>query len=135
MVAIRYAARFPGQVRSLVLVGAQVRPPRAIMAMQVVILRLVPARAFAGRTDAKDRMRAVLRGAGKADLTAYLASLTMPTLVVCGARDRFNLAAAQALSQLIPSARLELADGCGHEVNTEDPERLAALVADFHESL
>jgi len=59
----------------------------------------------------------------------------MPTLVVCGARDRANLGAAQAISRSVPGSRLDRIDGCGHQVNTEAPERLAALVADFHDTL
>ncbi len=65
MVAIRYAARFPEQVRSLVLVGAQVRAPRGAMAVQSALMRALPGRLFGARPDAKPRMLAVLRGRRK----------------------------------------------------------------------
>ncbi|MCI6227601.1 MAG: alpha/beta hydrolase [Clostridiales bacterium] len=39
----------------------------------------------------------------------------------------------EELAEHIPSARLEIVPGAGHEVNLEMPERLAELLQDFYQ--
>lgn len=65
-------------------------------------------------------------------LTANLPKLTMPILVIWGKNDKLLLVEnARAALQLMPQARLELFDRCGHVPQLEYSERFNQLVKDF----
>ena len=58
--------------------------------------------------------------------------LTQPTLIVQGTADRVvGPGNAEALADLLPSARVELLDGAGHLLYWEQPRRFARMVAGF----
>ncbi|MFC0673741.1 alpha/beta fold hydrolase [Brachybacterium hainanense] len=125
MVALQIAHEHPGRVRSLVLASGQVRPPRALMALQSAVMRLLPARLVAPEGTSKGQLLAVLREVARTDLTGHLAAIAVPTLVLCGARDRPNLPAARAIAAGIPGARLRILDGAGHGILADRPEAFA----------
>ena len=58
--------------------------------------------------------------------------LGLPALVIFGERDRFFRAAESAAAfRAIPGVRVEMLPGSGHSPQVEQPEAVAALVADF----
>lgn len=66
------------------------------------------------------------------DYRSLLSTITVPVLVVCGARDavappRYS----QQIAQAVRDARLEVIDGAGHVVNADAPERFNALLKQF----
>ncbi len=121
MVATQLAIDHPGRVASLVLSGGQVHPPRALMALQSVILRVLPARVVAPDGTDKKRVIAVSHEIAGTDFRDRLAAIGAPTLVLCGSKDVANLPAARALAAGIPHARLRIVEGGGHELNTQRP--------------
>ena len=61
-----------------------------------------------------------------------VAAIRAPTLVVHGTEDNVVAAAnAEILGRLIPNARVELLEGCGHLFFWEQPERFVELVEEF----
>jgi pimeloyl-ACP methyl ester carboxylesterase len=65
------------------------------------------------------------------DLRADAARIATPTLVVWGRRDPvIPLRAGRRVTETIPGARLEVFDS-GHLPYTTDPQRFAALLAEF----
>lgn len=130
MVAVQVAIDHPDRVASLVLSGGQVHPPRALMALQSVLTRVLPARLVAPDGTSKRRILAVLGEVARVDFRPHLARVDAPTLVLCGSSDRANLPGARALAAGIPEARLRIVDG-GHELNTEKPDEFAAELAAF----
>jgi 4,5:9,10-diseco-3-hydroxy-5,9,17-trioxoandrosta-1(10),2-diene-4-oate hydrolase len=67
-----------------------------------------------------------------ATVEARLGALTRPALVVWGARDGvLPLPYGRRVAGLIPSARLEVFDDCGHCAHEEDPARFHALLDGF----
>jgi pimeloyl-ACP methyl ester carboxylesterase len=69
-------------------------------------------------------------------LDPLLSELTVPTLVVWGSDDDVvPRECGERYARLIPGARLEVVDGCGHAVDLERPEALAELVRIFVASL
>jgi pimeloyl-ACP methyl ester carboxylesterase len=65
------------------------------------------------------------------DVSARLAEIVAPTLVVHGTADQMLAASnGELVASLIPGARLELLDGVGHLFFWEQPERVAQLVAE-----
>ena len=135
MVATQVALDHPDRVASLVLSGGQVRPPRALMALQSAILRVLPARVVAPDGTDKRRVLAVLREVADIDFRPGLTTIDAPTLVLCGSKDVANLRAARALAAGIPDARLRIVAGGGHELNTQRPEDFNAELMAFLRSV
>jgi pimeloyl-ACP methyl ester carboxylesterase len=76
--------------------------------------------------------KAAWSGLIDADLTPGLHRIAAPTLIVWGDRDEIALQAEQQiLLRSIPNARLTTFAGAGHALHWEEPERFAALLADF----
>jgi 3-oxoadipate enol-lactonase len=68
----------------------------------------------------------------RVDSTATLATITVPTLVVHGAKDQLiPLAEAERTASLIAGATLAVIDEAGHLPNLEQPERFNAAVLDY----
>jgi pimeloyl-ACP methyl ester carboxylesterase len=62
---------------------------------------------------------------------ASLATITVPTLVLVGARDRPFLAAAEVMAAKIPGATKVVLDDAGHAANMDQPDAFDAAVAHF----
>ena len=65
------------------------------------------------------------------DFTDQLASITVPTLVLCGSKDRPNLPAAHALAEGIPGADLQILPGAGHQAHLQTPDEFANALDEF----
>ncbi len=131
MIALQAAIEHPARVASLVLSGGQVRPPRVLMTLQSAVLRVLPERAVAPPGMSKRDVLAVLRAVGRTDFRHQLAGIAAPTLVLCGSKDLPNRPAARALAAGIPTARLRIIRGAGHEINTQLPDAFNAELARF----
>lgn len=131
MVALQYAVEAPAQVRRMVLVGPQVRPPKSVLRMQRWAMKVASSRRLAQQGLSKERMQQVLQVLSEADFTDQLSSVTAPTLVVCGEQDRANLPASRLVAQQIPDAKLILIPGAGQQPNVESPEEFNRVVYEF----
>lgn len=131
MIALQTALGHPDRVASLVLAAGQVRPPRLLMAAQLVVMRLLPERVVASGSASKAQMLAVLRAVADTDFSDALASVGVPTLVLCGSRDRANLPAARTLAAGIPGAGSRILEGAGHQANAQAPEAFSEALAAF----
>lgn len=66
----------------------------------------------------------------RADMTAQLASLTMPALVLWGADDALvPVAVGQKLADGMPNASFHILSDCGHLPSLEKPAETATLIA------
>lgn len=124
VIATTFAAKHPERVASLIVSAGQVRPPKLLMKMQNATIRLLPARFAAPDGMSKETMLSVLREVAELDLRNDLPRITAPTLVLCGAKDRPNLAAAHQLAAGITGAELQIVPGAGHEWNNATPRRV-----------
>ena len=84
------------------------------------------------RTDPQG-IAAALRGmAERPDVTATLAAITCPTLVVVGNEDAISPPQEMgAIARAIPGARLVEIDGAGHLSPVENPEQVNAAMLEF----
>jgi non-heme chloroperoxidase len=65
------------------------------------------------------------------DLSDRLPSVAVPTVVVCGDRDRLTPPGrSRRIAALLPDARLEVLPGSGHMLPIEAPDRLTDLILD-----
>lgn len=131
MVAMDAAIRAPQTVSHLVLAAGQVNPPRSVMRMQRLAFSLIPARRLAALGVEKKRFLQALDAAAQIDYRSQLGAITARTLVLVGSTDKANRPAAEDLAAGIPGARLEIVEGAGHQVNTDNPAVFNRLVYDF----
>jgi pimeloyl-ACP methyl ester carboxylesterase len=76
--------------------------------------------------DALDAMRT------RADSTPTLATITVPTLIVCGAEDALTpVKESEAMHHAIADSQLAIIPGAGHVSNLEHPAAFNALLAGF----
>lgn len=66
------------------------------------------------------------------DVESRLSSITVPTLVLHGSRDVITpLASSERLVELIPNAKLVIADGAGHVPTITRPQWVAEQIQNF----
>ena len=65
------------------------------------------------------------------DVTSVLPRLRVPVLLVVGRFDEARPETAARFQAMIPKARLEIIEDCGHMAAVEDPDALARIVGDF----
>jgi 3-oxoadipate enol-lactonase len=132
MVALRLAAEHPDVTASLVISGAQLKPPRLLMASQRAVMAVLPPRLLgAASPREKHRVMSVIERLSHVDLRSDAIRVHAPTLVLCGARDRFNLPASRLAARLIRGAELSVIPGAGHEWNVQLPQLFTTTVEDF----
>lgn len=122
VIATRFAIDHPQRVASLILSGSQVHPNAVLVRLQNAAIRVLPSRFMVPKGMSKETMLALLRGIATIDFRPELPKIGAPTLVLCGARDRPNLAAARELAGGIPGAELDIVPNASHEMNTQLPE-------------
>jgi pimeloyl-ACP methyl ester carboxylesterase len=151
LTALRFAARSPARVRTLVIVGVTTqREPRLSVARRL----MDPPRILAdepGWAAELGRRHDPGQGPGAwqrllpaivADVATQpllgprdLHAITAPTMVVCGDRDPFvPVDHAWGLSRQIPGGRLFVAPECGHEVMVRRPGLFNEALAGFYRS-
>ncbi len=132
VLALHYAVDRPERVGALVLVAAQCKMPKTMLRLQNVLFRLMPKSAFADMWSSKEGVISLCRSMSELDFTESLSKIACPTLIVCGGKDAANRKASEEMAGAIKRSRLAIVPDAGHEINTEAPERLAALLRDFY---
>lgn len=149
-VAMLAALDDPARIAGLVLSGGTAHAPG--VALQRNLMRLMPTGLIAalmsgmyagGRPDRKPQAAKDLRTAGKRafttgltelaalDLRPELAGLDVPTLVLCGTKDKDNLKPAEELATTIPGAHLDTIPDAGHIWNLQFPDLFTAKLTEF----
>jgi 3-oxoadipate enol-lactonase len=95
----------------------------AVVAMLQAMMRRASPRAI---HDALDALRT------RADSTPTLATIDVPTLIICGEEDALTPPAeSRTMHAAIPGSRLELLPGAGHASCVEAPARFNALLSEW----
>ena len=131
VLALQYAANHPQRLNSLILMGAQYRSPKLLLAIQNLIFRFMKESNFQGLGFGKDDFIRLCATTGQVNLTAALPGIPCPTLVLCGENDSPNKKAALGLSRGIPGSKLVFIPQAGHELNKDCPEKLADILQEF----
>lgn len=119
------AIRHPHMVRSLFLSAPQARPPKALMRIQSILMRVLPERLVCPPQISKQQLLEILRQISAIDFEPELGNITVPTTIACGSKDRANLPAARTISQQIPHARLIVVPDAGHQWHQSMPTQFA----------
>jgi 3-oxoadipate enol-lactonase len=133
MVALRWAARYPLDIVSLIVSGVQVYPPQLVMWLQGAVMRLIPAGTFGNEEDGatKTTVLQTVAELRRADLRPDLANVRARTLVICGAKDRINLAASRVAAAGIVGSEFRIVPGARHVWNKDLPDLFNRTVIEW----
>lgn len=131
VLALQYAAEHGDRVRSLILIGTQFSMPANTLRLQNAIFRFLPNAAFGKTGLTKKQTIALCKSMMSLDLTEALKDIRCRTLILCGDKDRPNLAASVKLAERIENAALTVISASGHEVNRDNPITLAQTIGAF----
>jgi pimeloyl-ACP methyl ester carboxylesterase len=132
MICTEFAITHPDKVTSLVLCGSQVHPNPFLMSLQNGIMRLLPEKMLGLPPElTKQQLLAILRASASVDFRESVKNIKAPTLVICGAKDKPNLPAANYLAERIPNATLHIIPNAGHQVNINNADELQKVIVDF----
>lgn len=144
--ALRYAGEQPERVRRLVVCAGFARLPAHLRLLQegmAGVMRLMPrSRMLNGiadsvpepyRAKAREEIETVdVRAAMREGASFRLRRPPpMPTLVLCGERDRVNLELSRRLADTLPDARFAAVPAAGHVANLENPGAFNELLRKF----
>lgn len=131
VVALDYALRHPEKVRSLILAAPQYKTPKTLLRLQSTLFSVAPEKLFASAGLTKPQMLSLYRSMMTLDYADQVPALSCPVLILVGSRDRINRKAALTMTDRVPGARLRMVEGSGHEINADQPERMAAVMRLF----
>lgn len=131
VLALHYAVEHPEKIRSLALIAAPYKMPKRLLRLQNAVFRLMPEKAFGQMGLGKWDFIRLCRSMMDLDFTPVLEKISCPTAVICGKKDGANRKVCKELSTKLRNSQLFFVDGAGHEVNTQAPEKLAEILAQF----
>lgn len=141
----RAGADSPEARHSRVALADRVRKEGSKVAADAFLPKLLGATTQHGRPELVEQVRSMILGAApdsiadallglgaRADSTPMLATLLVPTLVVCGEEDVLTPPSeSEAMVAAIPGARLALIPRAGHLANLENPADYNRAVGEF----
>ena len=95
ILALDFAVRHSGQVRSLTLIAPQYKMPRLLLGIQNLIFRFLPEKAFVETGLAKQDILRLTSSMTALDFRQKVQQVTCPTLIMYGEKDSANQKAAQ----------------------------------------
>jgi len=151
LIALRFAALYPGRVRALVLTSPVPGAPRTSLARFAARMPRPGLRAWLWSYDpVGDPERSALTRPGRllrrlprawaalylrtlqdAGETPYVRDIHTPTLLLVGERDSEALAFAERLNEALPASRLQRYGHLGRRPHREDPALFNEALADF----
>lgn len=128
VIALKIALTYPDKVSSLFVSAPQAKPPKMLMGLQKMLMRVLPTKWVCPPQLSKPELLSILDSLKDLDLTSQLPTLSMPVTVVCGSKDKANLPAARKIAGLIPAAHLEVIQGAGHQWHAAHPQLFACYL-------
>lgn len=128
VLALNYAVDFPQRVNSLILIAPQYDMPKFLLKVQNVLFRFMPEKQFRDIGFTKRDFITLTNSMSDMDFTSGLDKVACPVLVLCGEKDSANRKAAVKLAQMLPNAEFGIVENAGHEVNVDNPQKLAEVI-------
>ena len=133
VLALNYVIDHPEKVNSLVLIATPYKMPRHLLQFQNMLFRFMPKSMFQQMGFSKREFLQLCKTMMPLDFSDSLSQISCPVLVICGEKDTANKKASVKLADILANAEFSALKGIGHEVNTEAPEQLAAVLCRFYE--
>ena len=131
IIACQYAVEHPSKVKSLIVIGVQLKPSTFLLKLQKFIFNILPQSYFKKHGLNKEQLLVLSQSIQNLNIKIYMQNIQCPAIAICGKKDRFNLKATKEFAQLVPQARYELIEHAGHEVNIEKQVELGIAIEQF----
>ena len=131
IIACQYAVEHPSKVKSLIVIGVQLKPSTFLLKLQKFIFNMLPQSYFKKHGLNKKQLLVLSQSIQNLNIKVHMQNLQCPAIAICGKKDSFNLKATKEFAQLVPHARYVLIEHAGHEVNIEKPVELGAVIEQF----
>lgn len=123
VLAMQYAIEFPEKVRSLVLINSPYQVSDTLLNLQKYIFKLMPSVLFKQGFSKMDCLKII--DAVKEKNSIKVSSIKIPTLIIYGEKDSINKKSAFKLSRDIKDSKLIEIKKSNHQINIEQPKKLA----------
>lgn len=131
VLALNYTIENPMKVNSLVLIATQYKMPKELLKFQNFIFRFMPKKMFDETGFSKKDFITLSKTMMEIDFSNTLDSVSCPVLLLCGEKDKANRKASEKLSGILKDNSFEIIENASHEVNMDNPEKLATLLQAF----
>lgn len=132
-IAMKFAMRYPGRVKALILNGGNLNPKGVKRTTQLPIeLGYKIARRFATKSPDAERNAEILGLMVNEPIIepTQLSKITAPTLVICGKNDMIRESHTKEIAEHIPNAKLVILKG-NHFIANKRPAVFNQAVEDF----
>ena len=131
VLALNYMIENRNKVKGAVLIGARASMPKLVLKLQNLFFRLLPTSFFSKKKMNKKLIIDLCDSMCELNFSSSLRDINCPVLVVCGEKDKYNLASAYELHNGIANSELIIISGAGHEVNEDKPVELSEVIREF----
>lgn len=131
VLSLNYALNNPEKINLLVLIAPQFTMPKLLLKIQNIIFKFMPESQFSEIGFTKNDFITLTNSMNTIDFTDRLNSLALPTLILCGEKDKANIKAAKKLAAALPNAAFKAIPNASHEVNIDNPSELAVIIKEF----
>lgn len=125
VIALNLSIRHPQLVASLFVSAPQMKPPRMLMRLQNIVMRVLPERIVCPPHVTKAHLLQVLDAIAQLDITEDVTHIQQPITIACGTEDWANVKTSRQIALRIPQARLLEVPGAKHQWHTQMPEEFA----------
>ncbi|MBP2623176.1 alpha/beta fold hydrolase [Streptococcus oricebi] len=99
--------------------------------LQNVVFKLLPSKALAQKGVDKASLLQFFKSMKNLEMTEQMKHINLAVRVICGSKDKVNLATTRNLARLLPCAQLTILENGGHELNKERPEEFSTILEEF----
>lgn len=131
VLAIDYITEFPEKINSIILIGTPYEIPKTIFTIQNIIYKFMPKRIFEKMGCSKRDMISLLNSMKNLSIPDKALNIKSNTLIICGEKDNINMKSAKQLNKVIQNSKFKIIENAGHEVNIDNPIKLASIIYDF----
>ena len=131
ILALDYAKQYPEKVNSLILIGTPYNIPKTIFKLQNLIFKFMPKSIFTKIGCKKDAFLELVDSMSDLDIKSNLSKIECNTLVLCGENDKANIKNSKLLYEHINNCEIEIIENSSHEVNADNPKKLADIICEF----
>lgn len=131
ILAIDYVAEFPEKVNSIILIGTPYEIPKKMFKLQNFIFKFMPKSTFKNMGIKKNDFINLTNSMADLDIKSKVDKIKCPALILCGEKDNVNMESAKQLNKIIKNSEFKIIENAGHEVNVDNPKKLANIIYDF----
>lgn len=135
LLALRYAARHPDRAASLVLVSVPASLSDAWITRQQTRYRLLPKYRLSKSSMDRTDILTFLDSLYKEDMSRELDRVVVPTLILCGQKDKDLVEETLALHEKMPGSFVQNVPDASWDIPKDNPAYLSQVLHNFYKDL